>query len=810
MLFAFKREGDNQSKEKKLGAEKLPGTKEITSGLTSREVAERVASGKTNRVRERSSRSYWHIFRANVFTRFNAILGALFVLILIFGSPKDGLFGLVLLANTAIGIIQEIRAKRALDRLSIVAKAPAKVIRDGRRVELPPEEIVLDDLIEIRTGDQMVVDGVVVDSSSLEIDESLLTGESMPVAKSEGDKVFSGSFVISGAGAIRAIGVGDDAYARRLASEAKRFSLATSELREGINLILRYITWFMIPAGFLLFSAQVKTFGYFGKAVPGTVAGLVGMVPEGFVLLTSVSFAVSVITLSRSNVLVSDLAAVEGLARVDVICLDKTGTLTDGKISFKQIEKFGESKKLDEVLASFANDPSSSSSTLVALKEAFPLGKGRKIVSSVPFSSERKWSAGTFEGLGTWVMGAPEILIEKIARKDIGEIRRRVEELAHKGMRVVMLASAGNEVKGEELPRELEPAALLIFEENVRPDAADTIKYFESQGVSVRVISGDDPRTVLTVALRAGVSVRGEPVDARALPKGGNKLSSIMDEHTVFGRVTPEGKREMVEALKASGHTVAMTGDGVNDVLALKKSDIGIAMGSGSPATRAVAEIVLADGRFRTLPDVVREGRRVIGNMERVANLFLVKTVYATLLSIATGIFGWAFIFLPRHLTLVSSLTIGIPALLLSFGRGSERYRPGFVSRVFRFAIPAGTVAAISAFSAGAISHFHPWVSLDESRTIATMVLVIIALWALAVLISPLDILRGALVAALSAAFMLVFLIPPLREIFALKMPGSLMLFETAVIAAAGIFLLHVGWKLFGWHAQGRKELGNV
>lgn len=783
-----------------------------TEGLTRAEVAERVALGQTNDVKEAASRSYWHIIRGNVFTRFNAILGTLFVVIVVFGQLRDALFGMVLLANTFVGIVQEVRAKWTLDRLSVLSAPKARVVREGEVVEVALGEVVMDDVIELRTGDQLVVDGLVLTSESLEVDESLLTGESVPVVKQPGDEVFSGSFVVAGAGRFKATAVGADSYARKLASEARRFQVVPSELRDGINLILRYITWVMVPAGALLLASQIKVFGSFGKAVPGAVAGLVGMVPEGLVLLTSIAFAVSVVTLGRRKVLVQELPAVEGLARVDVICLDKTGTLTEGKLAFSKLEPLDEHmrrgsstgqtasldarKGLEEVLGAFGASTASSSSTLLAISEAFAPPAGLERTGSVPFSSARKWSAENLGKRGAWLIGAPEVLLEKAATSQ--SLREEVRSLASTGMRVLLLAKAPRPVESEDLPDSIEPAALLLFEEKVRPDTSETLQFFTDQGVAIKVISGDNPATVAAVASRAGVPGVGEPVDARGLPEGEWELAGLMEERTVFGRVTPGQKEGMVAALQAKGHVVAMTGDGVNDVLALKKADIGIAMGSGSAASKAVAELVLLDGRFATMPGVVAEGRRVIGNIERVANLFLTKTVYATLLSIMIGLAGWAFIFLPRHLTLVSGITIGGPALVLSFSPNAERYRPGFVRRVLKFAVPAGLVAALAALAAGSLSQTHPSITLAQSRTMATLVLAVVGLWVLGELARPFNWWKATLVLAMVLALLIVVAVPWTRDFFALVLPSWQFILEGMGIAAAAVVLLELIWRFTG------------
>jgi len=774
-----------------------------TRGLTAAEVAEREARGETNAVQQKSSRSYTHIIRGNVFTRFNAILGSLFVVILIFGSPRDALFGAVLVVNTLIGIVQEVRAKWTLDRLTLISEAKTRVVRDGREEEIALGKVVVDDVVLLSTGEQVVADGAVLEAQGLEVDESLLTGESVPVVKKPGDEVKSGSFIVAGTGSFRALKVGADAYARKLASEARQFQLVSSELRDSINMILRYITWVMLPVGILLLVSQLKVFGTFHRAATGTVAGLVGMVPEGLVLLTSVAFAVSVVVLGRKNVLVQELPAVEGLARVDVVCLDKTGTLTEGKLAFSRMVPVAggahDEAELEQVLGGFGMDAASKSSTLAAISEAFEAPEGWEITGRVPFSSVRKWSSESFGDNGTWVLGAPEVLMDEIGSRE--ELADQVSQLAGTGLRVLLLARAERDITEETLPG-LDPASIVVFEERVRADAPETLAYFYEQGVTIKVISGDNPATVGAVARTAGVKDVGQPVDARTLPDDTEELASVLETSTVFGRVKPDQKEAMVAALQSRGHVVAMTGDGVNDVLALKKADIGIAMGSGSPASRAVAQLVLLDGRFETLPAVVGEGRRVIGNMERVANLFLTKTVYATLLSIAIGLAGWAFIFLPRHLTLVSGLTIGAPAFVLSFAPNTARYRPGFVKRVMRFTIPAGIVAALAAFSAAALSHVYPWITIAESRTTATLVLVVLGLWILGVLCKPWTWWKEGLVAAMVFGLLIILTVPYLRDFFALDIPQWTIIIQTVAISVAGIILMEVAWRLSGWRTS--------
>jgi cation-transporting P-type ATPase E len=762
------------------------------TGLTSAQVAERIAAGQVNEVEQQTSRPLSAIIRANVLTRFNAILGVLFFAVISVGSPADALFGLVVVWNALIGIVQEVRAKRTLDRLAVLSAPNAVVVRDGEAVDVALGAVVLDDVVRLRTGDQVSADGVVSDSDGLEIDESLLTGESDPVDKTPGDEVLSGSFVVAGSGAFQATAVGADAYAHRLAAETKRFTKARSELMEGIDTLLRVISWGLLVIGpILLISQLARDDESTEDAVVGTVAALVGMIPEGLVLLTSIAFLVGALTLARRNVLVQELPAVEGLARVDVVCLDKTGTLTDGEIRFATVEPLPgqDEQRTAAALSALADDPNPNA-TLHALGAAFPPGERWARTASVPFSSARKWSGATFDGHGTWAMGAPEVLMACV--KDAPELRDRVDHLAATGQRVLLVACADTPLTGEALPALLEPVALLTFEEQIRPDAAATMQYFREQDVRLKVISGDNPRTVGAVARRVDVPDAGEPVDARELSEEPAELVDVVDERTVFGRVTPRQKRAFVTALQQRDHVVAMTGDGVNDALALKDADIGVAMGSGAPATRAVAQIVLLDGRFSHMPDVVAEGRRVIANIERVASLFLIKNVYAAVLAIAVAIAGVPYPFLPRHLTLVSALTIGIPAFVLSLAPSRERYRPGFLRRVATFSVPTGLITAIGVFAAYALARAQD-VSGDEARTAATVVVMLAGLRVLLLVARPLSPWKVALVAAMAGCFVLAMAIPAARDFFALEIPTT-MLLESLAIGAGAAVAIGIAW----------------
>jgi cation-transporting ATPase E len=774
------------------------------TGLQASEVAERVAAGRTNAVTPATSRTVVDIVRTNVFTRFNAILGSLLAVILIVGPIIDALFGLVLIANTFIGILQELRAKKTLDRLALLVASKATVIRDQSPQQVARGDVVIDDLLVVGAGDEVLVDAVVVDAAGLQVDESLLSGESEAVSKSPGDEVLSGSFVSAGSGYLRAIRVGEEAYLAAFDREARRFSLVRSELRSGINRILQYVTWIMIPAAVLLIGSQLIAHQSLTEAIRSSVGGLVGMIPEGLVLLTSVAFAVGVIRLGRQKVLVNELAAIEGLARIDILCLDKTGTITDGTLTVANIEAWGsdgEEDSLKTVIGALAAADPRPNGTLRALAEACP-DPGWALDGRVPFSSERKWSAIDAGSRGVWVLGAPELVLSTSGDEQAEELLTAVTEKSSSGRRV-MLVAAADQLDGDRLPIRVRPVGLVELEEHVRPSALGTIDWFGRQGVDLRVISGDHPATVAAVATRVGI--HGDGIDATEFVDP-TQLGDIMERHRVFGRVVPDQKRAMVSALQDGGHVVAMTGDGVNDVLALKEADLGIAMGSGSPATRAVGRLVLLDNAFDRLPGVVAEGRRVIANIERVANLFLTKTVYVTVLAIAVGLLRVPFPFYPRHLTLISALTIGIPAFFLALAPNTTMARPGFVPRVLQFAIPAGVVAAAATFAGYAVAHSREGVSLGEARTVATLTLFIVGMWVLTILARPYTPFRRLLVGSLIGLFALVFTLPPLQTLFALEPPGIEALLWGAAIASLACVVLELAWRFSARVVERRHE----
>lgn len=762
------------------------------SGLTRAQVEQRIQAGQANRAPDGPSRSAADIVRANIVTRFNIILTVLLVVILAVAPPQDALFGLVMVINAGIGVFQELRAKQQLDSLALVSAPKARVFRDGQIWAVATEDIVLDDILEISAGDQIVVDGTITQTDHVEVDESLLTGESDAVSKTIGDAVLSGSFVVAGTARFVATAVGQDAYAVQLAEEAKQFTLVRSELRAGIDLMLRVITWLLVPAAALLIWSQLQASVSVRAALSSSVAGLVAMVPQGLVLVTSLAFAVGAIRLARRQVLVRELPAVEGLARVDVVCFDKTGTLTEGRIVHRLTTPLGDGPVSDVLGAIAAADPSPNA-TMSAIAEVYPPPADWQVDGTVPFSSDRKWSAFSFGRHGSWVIGAPEMM--PLHRPDIGLL---VDEQTTTGRRVLIVCRVPSLPVDGRLEEPVEPLALLGLGDTVRETAPETLAFFDAQGVAVKVISGDHPETVGAISRAAGVPGADRVVDARTMPTEPADLADVVEQNTVFGRVSPQQKRDMVRALQSRGHVVAMSGDGVNDVLALKEADIGVAMGSGSSASRSVAQLVLVDGDFATLPGVVAEGRRVIANIERVANLYLAKTVYAFALIVAIGLSGLSFPFLPRHLTLVGSITIGIPSFFLALEPSNRRARPGFAQRVFRFAVPAGVVAAIATYAAFGLAEIEAE-RLQETRTVATLVLASVGLFILAIVMRPLTPKRQVLLWAMAGLFGLVFLVPAARDFFDLDLPRAVVVLAgIGIVGLAGV-VMYLSLQVSGW-----------
>ena len=787
----------------------MPVSADVTSlgerGLSAAEVTERVARGAVNRVKDRTSRSVASIVRENVLTLFNAIIVGASVIVLLFGDLRDGIFGGVMIINAVIGIVSELRAKRTLDSLAIVDAPQASVLRDGTLSVIPARDVVLDDVIELALGDQVSVDGTVLASAGLEIDESLLTGESRPVKKKEGDQLLAGTSVVAGSGRMVATAVGERVYAQGLSEQARAFTRTVSEIQVSINRVLQVVSVMLLPVVALTFYSQNRIAGGSGgdwrEALVLSVASVIGMIPQGLVLLTSMNFAIGSATLARRGVLVQELPAVEVLARVDCLCLDKTGTLTTGGIRVREVDVVaGDADTVMSALASAASDRTNATAEAIwaHVGEGARSGASERIEWSVPFSSARKWSAwGT--GGESWILGAPEFVIDEAVATN-AVLLERVRAIAAGGSRVVALVRADEAVVDDKLPARRAVVALVVLEEDLREDAAETLDYFRSQGVHVRVISGDNPTTVGALAAQAGLTAPdGSParlMDARDLPEDltSEAFNDAIERHDVFRRVTPEHKRAMVGALQARDHCVAMTGDGVNDALALKDADLGIAMGNGTQATKAVAQIVLVDSKFSVLPGVLSEGRRIIANMERVSSLFLAKTTYAAVLVIVTALVGWRYPFLPRQFSYIDSLTIGIPAFFLALWPNPRRYVPGFLKRTLSLAMPTGVILATAALVAFGIVEGPPQA---RESTAAILSLMLGAIWLLVITSRPLSLWKWVLLASVISATVGGVLLPPVRGFFSMVAPTGYEWLVIACVGACAAVLIEIAQRIF-------------
>ena len=797
------------------------------TGLTPKEVVQRIESGQSNAVKTSTSRSVRDIVRANVFTLFNGIICAAMALVLITGSWRDAVFGFVIIINTGIGIVTELRAKRTLDKLSILVASEFLVRRDGKDVEVPHNEIVLDDLLWIRAGEQVPADGQIIQTWGLELDESMLTGESRTVRHKVGEQVYSGATAVSGMALVKVNAVGSHSYAATLTAQAKVYKKTVSDLNKGINTILKFMTFLVVPLCILLILSQIHTVGGWGtalstgewrQAVVSAVAGVVGMIPEGLVLLTSLNFAVAAMRLARHNTLVQELESVETLARVDALNLDKTGTITDGGIAFNRLVMLDSANAAAEQAATQAlydccneEQPNGTGQAVLAGLKAQGHGAGA-VESRVPFSSARKWSAVRKSG-ETWYMGAPEVIISAL-EGDYSSVLQQVNEYANDGNRVLLVARStaplsprsglrdavegANVSDGPQLDVQAEPVALVLCSEKIREDAERTLAWFREQGVRCRVISGDNPVTVGAIARRVKLTGDHEPVamDARELPEDVNELARVLENVDVLGRVLPAQKRAIVQALHTQNHVVAMTGDGVNDALAIKEADLGIAMGNAAPATKAVAQVVLVDSKFSHLPDVVARGRQVMANMERVASLFLVKTVYSALISLGVVVTQIPYPYLPRHITYIGALTIGMPAFILALAPNTRRYIPGFLKRVVTFALPGGIATALSVLlAAWVLPPVMGWnvtgdaADLSALRATSAIILFAMGVFVLARVARPLNGWRGVLVAVFAAAGVIGAFVPFVANFFALILPTGATMVAT-LIALAGSALI--------------------
>ena len=729
-------------------------------GLTAQQIRQRVAGGLVNGDDRVKTKTEGQIIRENVFTFFNLfnfILGAAVILV---GSPRNALFLGVIVSNIVIGSFQGIRAKRAIDKLSLISAPKAKVVRDGRREAIRVQEVALDDVLLLAAGDQVCADCVVV-QGECEVNESLLTGEADPVPKGLGDPLLSGSFLVSGGCAAQVERVGEENYASRLAGDAKAPKRRVSEIMDSIDLIVKVIGFAIVPIGALLFWKSYFVLGNgFQESVVSTTAGVVGMIPEGLVLLVSVALAVSVARLSAHKTLVRDLYCIETLARVDTLCLDKTGTITEGAMRLDELVPLEGSSlpEMEAALSALVTNLEGGDPTSQAIRERFPDPSPWKAASLVPFSSARKWSGAFFPGRGTYALGAGEFLLGA----DFEPLRPQAERYAAQGQRVLVLVHAEEDFSGKEPPEALVPLGLALLSDRVRREAPRTLRYFADQGVDLKVISGDSAVTVANIARKAGLERADEYIDASTL-RTEEELREALGKYAVFGRVTPQQKLAFVKALKAQGHTVAMTGDGVNDVLALKEADCSIAMASGSDAARAVSNLVLLDSNFASMPLVVQEGRRAINNLQRSSSLFLVKTIFSALIGVLFIFLNYAYPFQPIQLTLISSLTIGAPSFILALEPNKERLRGHFIRNVIRASVPAALTMTANVLALCAMGGS---LGLEDSQlsTLAVILTAVTGFIMLFRICAPFNGLRATLFGGLLAAFLAALLF--FRDVF--------------------------------------------
>lgn len=727
-------------------------------GLSKEQVARQMERSLYNRQPESRTKSCGQIIRENTLTLFNLVNVVLAVFVIGVGSYKNALFINIVVLNTIIGIVQEIRAKRVIDKLSLISQPRTKAVRSGEIVELGLEEIVLSDVLILSTGKQIPADATVLEGE-IEVNESLLTGESDPIFKHSGDTLLSGSYVVSGEARVRVDRVGEENYSGKLLSHAKTVRRPDSEIMRALNSIIKVVSIVIIPIGLLLFTEQLLVQHLnLSDAVTGTAAALIGMIPEGLVLLTSIALAVGVVRLARYKTLVQELYCIETLARVDVLCLDKTGTMTEGTMEVRSMDLLDKSCDPAKALRALCAVLKDNNATFNAIRASFN-GKAPKwqVKKTVPFSSARRYSGASFEEVGTYVIGAPESLL---SIPQLQQYQEKINTYASKGSRVLLMAHSEMPFQGDTgLPLQLKPVAFLLLGDKIRSDARKTLEYFAGQGVEIKVISGDNPLTVAEVAGRAGLSHSDRYIDASTLMTD-EAVKQAAERYSVFGRVTPQQKYQLIKALKQSGHTVAMTGDGVNDVLALHEADCSIAMASGSDATRQISQLVLLDSNFANLTRVLMEGRRVINNISRAASLFLVKTLFSFVLAIVVILANEAYPFVPIQLTLISALMIGAPSFFLALESNRSRVSDQFITRVMRRALPGGMTIA---FNIVAIISIADKLELSQLE-ISSMACLVTGLTAMIVLFGvcqPFNRMRSLLFTVMAGAFALAVLLLP-------------------------------------------------
>lgn len=734
----------------------LKETKKPLYGLNDEEIQARIQSGQQNTPPDDLTRSIKQIIIENSLTLFNAINIGLAVAILLVSELKNILFLGIVIVNTSIGIYQEVRAKKTIDSLTLLSKTKVRVVRNGKEVSIEQEEIVLDDLLILETGDQICADSIVIQETGLEIDESLLTGEVDFIQKRTGDQVFSGSFVVSGKGYAKVSAVGQDNFVSKIASEAKVEKRAESPLVLSLKKMMKYLTFSIIPIGLLLFYSQYHSSGRLDLSVLGASAAVLSMIPEGLMLLTSIAFAVGAANLAKHKTLVQSLPCIETLARVDVLCLDKTGTITDGTMDFRELlvlEKQCSKTKLELVLSQLMVYLPDTNATAQALRNTFSQDKSWQSTMVIPFSSARKWSGVAFENEGFYAVGAVEFMVSDLPLK----IRETIAQYSEKGYRVLGISHSPLPPDEKlQLPDPLSLLGLVIIADNIRPEAKDTFSYFEKQEVTLKVISGDHPQTVSNIAKRAGIANAESYIDMSQITTEEN-FSELVEQYTVFGRVTPYQKRSLIRALKENGHTTCMTGDGVNDVLSLREADVSVAMASGSDAARTVSDVVLLDSEFSSMIQVLKEGRRVINNIERVASMYLVKTIYSAILAVLFIFVKMPYPFAPLQLSPINGLTVGIPSFFLALKPSYQRTKGHFLNNVLEISVPAALTIVINIIVIQFIGHFFH-LTHEETSTMAVLLTGTVGFLVLFQLAQPLDWKRKAMVIVLPLCFLSVFI----------------------------------------------------
>lgn len=758
--------------------------KEI-NGLSSSEVNIRIKEGKVNYDTTTPSKSVKQILIENTFTLFNFINVILGVAIILVGSYKNLLFLGVVICNTLISTIQEIRAKKIVDKLSVISASKAKVIRDGKEKEVNLNDIVLDDVIVYNLGNQIVTDSKIL-LGECEVNESFITGEAKTIYKKEGDIILSGSFIVSGSVKAKVIHVGLDNYTSIISHDAKQMKKEiNSEIMKSLNKIVKYVSIALVPIGILLLLRQFSIDGNtMQNAVVTVVAAVVGMIPEGLILLVSTVLAISVLRLSKYNVLVQDLYALETLARVDTLCLDKTGTITEGKMEVIDVIPLDDHiiNEIDEVLEIISTNLDDRNPTFNAINDKYGNESNVKALKKIPFSSDRKYSGVTLKN-ESYIMGAPEFVLGD----NIKKYQNKIDELSEENRILILVKTEA--LKDNKLNPNMIPMALILIRDKVRKEAINTLRYFMDNDVNIKVISGDSVSTVSNVARAVGIDVIGA-FDAREITEE-TDLNLVVEENTVFGRVRPEQKRMLISALKSNGHVVAMTGDGVNDVLALKESDCGVAMNDGSDAARNVSELVLLDSNFDSMPKIVGEGRRTINNVERSATLFLSKTIYASLLALLFLFINYTYPFIPIQMTLINSLTIGIPAFILALEPNKSRVKGRFFINVISKAIPSGITTVVNilllVFVASLLN-----IPNEQTSTIAVIITAYTAILLIYRISKPLNFLRKSLLVLLTGIFLVMILTPVGRSVFSLEWltPNSLLILLPLMYISTRLFKL--------------------